>query len=171
MRVVFAVLLSLVLLFGAHFYTRFADSVRRQPKEIEVQFDDAAWNVQIERTFDCVPDPDYGNVESLVIQLKGVDVFRSKELIPASQLVSIGSVEGIEVGDNEIFLQANLAKLDDLDFDSERSNAMRVKLLRGKELVADETHWVSPGATSISQSIFFDVAQTYGDENHDDHDH
>lgn len=165
MRIVAAIVMSVFLLFGAHFYTKFADSVRRTPKQIEVEFDDAAWSIQIERTFACVPDPDYGVVESLVVQLKGVDIFRSEKLIPASENVRIESVDGIEVGDNEIFLQANLAKLDDQDFDAERTNAIRVKLLRGKRLVADQTHWLSPGETSISPSIFFEVVGTPGDAN------
>ena len=173
MRVVVAITLTLFLFVGTHYYTKFADSVRRKPKQVATVFDDGSWTLQIEATFDCVPDPDYDRPESLMVQLKGSDIFRSTNKISAGEKITVESIAGVEVGDNDFYLDANLALLEDFEFaDSSRPGAIRAKLMRGKQTVADQVYWVPPGETSFSETIVFEVETGGQNENdHSDHDH
>ena len=173
MRVVAALSLSLILLVGTHYYTRFADSVRRSPTEVATVFDDGDWALQIETTFNCVADPDFDRRHSLLVQLKGVDIFSTSQSIKAGEKTLIESIEGVEVGDNDFFIDVNLAKLDDLEFaESSRPGAIKVTLIRGARTVSENTFWVPPGETFFDNTIVFAVDNnSEPDGEHNDHDH
>ncbi len=171
MRLVAAALISIFLLAGTYFYTQFADSVRRAPAEINVELDDASWRVEIQRTFKCLPDPDYETL-ALVVQLKGQEVFRREDEIAADETIAFDLPGDVERGRNEIFIEANLATLDDFDFASQDNrHAMRVVVRRGYQVVADKSFWLGEGETTFRESVSFESPAAAADpDEHDDHD-
>ena len=156
MRVVVAILLSLFFIGGTWAYTRFADSVRPEPVVIQAKLDEAAWRIVVTRTFDCVPDPD-NDIAALSVRFVGQEVFQTDETIAINTGIEIKDLPSVQQGRNEIYLIANLARLDDYDFDTEQTRAIRVQLFRGYELLKDATLWSEPGATSIEEAVLFEA--------------
>ncbi len=167
MRLLLATMLTIVLLGGTYLYTSFADSVQREPVELEVAMDAGIWRVEVVRSFDCVPDPDLG-APSLTVQYKGNEVFRSDKPVPAQKKVVIENLASVEQGDNELFVQAHLASLEDFDFESNFARAMKVMVFRDVQLVAEQTEWSRDGEYSISASVLFGARS---ESTHDDHQH
>ena len=169
MRLMFAIAMTLFLLGGTYFYTGFADSVRRPPVDLQVKMDESVWRVVIERTFECNPDPDL-DVPSLTVQFKGQTLFSRVDSIPVAEVVEFAPIPNVEQGDNDLFIEANLASTSDFEFDSsELSHALRVVVYRGSEIVKDQTHWLKRGDFSIFASVAF--AAPLVEENHDNHEH
>lgn len=163
--------MSLLLIAGTWFYTSFADSIRRQPAEIVPQIDDSRWTMKIERTFDCVPDP-VSATTALSVKLKGETVFESTEAIPKSKELSINKLPDIERGRNDLFIQANVATLDDFEFSAEESPAaLRVLLIRGTTTMLDRTFWLESGQTSIEELVDFQAPAGVAKDRDDQHDH
>ena len=165
MRVVVAILLSLFFIGGTWAYTRFADSVRPEPIVIQAKMDDAVWRIVVTRTFDCVPDSE-NKIEALAVRFKGEEVFSSNESIEISKEIEIKELPAVEQGQNEIYVVANLATLDDYDFDTEQTRALRVQLFRGYELLKEQTLWSELGATSIEESVLFEAPEENSVPNH-----
>ena len=84
MRPILACLITVVLIIGVSSYLRFADSVRRPPVEISIDYAEGEYAVEIERTFDCEGDPILGT-ESLKVLFKGETVFARNEPIPNTE--------------------------------------------------------------------------------------
>lgn len=174
MRVLAAILITLALMFGTYHYTRFADSVRRAPVEVQTQIDDAKWQVEIVRSFPCVPDPDY-DTPALLIQMKATDVLRRTEPILLAAPVVV-ELTGVEQGSNEVYVEANVATLDDFEFSaSETPQVLRVMLKRGSTVIADRSFWLEDGQTGFKESVLFEAprlaAAAAGGKPEDDHSH
>ena len=168
MRIMAAILLSVALLAGTWAYTKFADSVRPEPVVIQAKLDRALWRIIVTRSFDCVPDSE-NTIASLSLKFKGKEIFSSAERINAALPLEITALPEVEQGLNEIFVAANLAKIDDYEFDTERSRALRVQIFRGSELIHDKTIWSDLGAISVEGSVLFEapVAGSASDQLHD----
>lgn len=157
MRVVGAILLTFVLLAGTYFYTSFADSVRREPVQLEQKLDTGKWRVEIFRTFDCIPDPD-ALTDSLLVQLQGKSIFVRKDPVLKSEPIAIHEIAKIEQGSNELYVSANLATLDDFEFAAdENSEAMKVVVYRGNTKLTEQSFWLSRGESSIKETIVFEA--------------
>lgn len=109
MRPILACLITVVLISGVSAYIRFADSVRRPPIEISIDYAGGEYSVEIERTFDCEGDPILGT-ESLKVLFKGETVFARNEPIPTTEPVEIRPLEGVESGENEIYVSATMSE-------------------------------------------------------------
>ncbi len=120
MRPVLALLVSVLLFSGVFAYTQFAESVRRPPLQIKPKFASGTYSIQIDRTFDCVGDEDWGDVASLVVKFRGAEVLRRTDTIPANELILIDPLEHVEQLENEVYVFANVtnASTDD-DWDAE----------------------------------------------------
>ncbi len=157
MRVIGAILLTVFLLVGTKYYTSFADSVRREPVQLEQKLDTGKWRVEIFRTFDCVPDPD-AMTPSLLVQLKGKSILERQDLVMVSESVVIDEIPDIEQGSNELYVSANLATLDDFEFSAaDNSKAMKVVIFRGETRIAEQSFWLPVGESSIKETFRFDA--------------
>lgn len=175
MRVLAAILITLFLMVGTYYYTAFADSVRRAPVEVQTQFDDADWQVEIFRTFACIPDKEYDS-SALVVQMKAEDLLRKEEAVPVNASVILDLNEGIEQGSNELYVEANVASIDDFEFSAaETPHVLRVLLKRGSTIVTDQSFWLGEGQTGFKESVLFEAPSSgRGDgtaSQHEDHPH
>lgn len=157
MRIIYSILLTFFLVGSTYLYSNFADSVRREPVEIKVGMDSGQWKIKIDRTFDCVPDPDVGT-DAMVVQLKGIDIFRKDKTIKFGDELAISPIAGIEQGFNEFFIEASLSSINDFDLDaSEKAHAMRVRIYRGNQLITDQTFWSQPSDFTLVATVSFEA--------------
>ena len=166
MRVFFAILISLLLIGGTFAYTKFAESVRPEPLEIKENFAQQDYHIQIFRTFDSEGDPDF-DVASISVLFRGETIFESTEPIPATEVIEIKSLSNVVVEGNEVFVTANVKSNDD-DWDSEpkMQQAMRIVILEGESIIAENSFWLDPGNDSVAGTVSF-KAQSHSE----DHDH
>ena len=159
--------MSVCLLVGTWAYTRFADSVRPEPVKVQVKLDEATWRIVVQRSFDCVPDPE-NEVPALAIRFKGKEVFSEPDRIDVHQELEFDDLPRVEQGTNEVRIAATLARSDDYEIDLERPRALRVQIFRGYVLIKDATIWSEPGATLIEESVTFEAPVV---SNSPDHEH
>ena len=170
MRIFLATFLTIFILFGTYGYTKFTDSIRHQTVEVLPEYDDSQWSLSIDRTCECVPDPDLGT-DALVVQFKGNDVVRSSKNIPPEQAVLIENLEGVEQGDNEILIEATLATLETANTSSRGPQAIRIRLRRGRKNFSEETIWIEAEETELIESVHFYVPRQGSQDEVEAHDH
>jgi hypothetical protein len=178
MRPVLALLLSIFLFGGVYAYTEFAESVRRPPLQVTPKLAAGSYSVQIDRSFDCVGDEDWGDVASLVVKFRGHEILRRTDTVPAGELILIDPLENVEQLENEIYVFANVSsiKTDD-DWDAEPADndeskpsgqriatpgelrsvhqALRITARMGDRPLAVKTVWLEPGAMTIQATLSF----------------
>ena len=161
MRPVLALLISLSLLGGVYGYVRFADSVRRPALEIQIDYSDSEYSVDIERTFDCAGDPIF-ETESLKVLFKGEKVFAAADPIPAAQSIEIRPLPGVEKGENEIYVVANR------ESSTSGFGALKIVVKRDDIPIAEKTITSEEGLAQVGGPVVFKVGQS---NESDDHDH
>ena len=141
MRPLFALFIPLMVFGSVRAYTLFERSlpapvvIAISPQQAEGQF-----TLDLTLTFDAAPDEFDLEPSSAVVQLQGRDIFRSKEPHQAATPIRLKNVEGVVEGINTFFVKVAPAKS---DFTSQR--AIRLRVLRDGEPVADHTLWSTPG--------------------------
>ena len=108
-------------------------------REIALETTGQAYDVELTLTFAAGPDAfslgDESDAPSLLVLLNGQPVLRRTDVLPANvSPLLIEDVPGVFVGRNEFFVQASPT-------DSNVRAAVRVRILRGGNPVADETMW------------------------------
>lgn len=139
----FAAILLAVLIFGSvKAYTLFENSLP-SPVDPSRAPDRAAgrFSIDVTLTFDAAPDDFALEPHSVLIELQGRELFRSRERMPAGSPIVLEDVEGIVEGVNSFFVKVAPA---DSDFTSQR--AVRVRVLRDGMPISAETLWSDPGA-------------------------
>lgn len=150
LRPILAILITAGLLFGTYSYLSFANSVRREPVELQVDYSSGDFSVKIERTFDCAGDPIFGT-ESLKVLFKGEKVFAKLESLPAGESVVVEDIRGVEVGENELFVSANMASA------TSGLGAIKVVVFRNDIPVAEKLITSEPGLTAVGGPIVFTI--------------
>ncbi len=162
MRPILAALISVLLVGGVYGYIRFAESVRRPPLEINIDYSNADFAVEIERSFECVADPIFAP-ESLKVLFKGETVLAEEEAVPVDKLIRLEKLEGVEVGENEIYVAANRAE------GSIGLGALKVTIFRGGIPLAEEIITSHQGIAEVSGPIVFAVrSNTKPNDGHHD---
>lgn len=157
MRPILALAITISLLGGMFAYTQFADNVRRSAVEYKVDFSQQEYSVEIRKTFAAAPDPIFG-ADSMKVKFKGETLLSRSDTIPAAETIEIRPLEGVEVGENELFITVNRQSTEE---------ALAVVLVTVKEddiLVAESTLTGVPGLPVVSGSILFEAAETSKDE-------
>jgi len=150
MRPVLAFLITVFMIGGVYGYINFSHSVRRPPIEIEIDFAEGEYSVQIERTFECVADPILGP-ESLKVMFKGDIVYANKEPIPNDELVIVRPLEQVELGENEIYVSANMPE------SANGFGVLKVVVKQNDRLIGEEMISSVPGLTSVGGPVVFTV--------------
>ncbi len=83
---------------------------------------------------------------TLVVQLNGHQVLATRDAVPAGELITVPDVSGVGVGDNEILVEAD-PPLEDAN----RSHAVRVRVLRDGQPIAEQTSWSEPGTRLVAR--------------------
>lgn len=150
MRPVLAFLITVLMIGGVYGYINFARSVRRPPIEIEIDFAEGEYSVEVERTFECVGDPILGT-ESLKVMFKGEKVYAKTEPIPSDELVVVRPLERVETGENEIYVSANMPK------SAKGFGALKVVVKQNDRLIGEEIISTVPGLASVGGPVVFTV--------------
>lgn len=150
MRPILACLITVVLVGGVYGYLRFADSVRHPPIEINVDYAEGEYSLEIERTFVCEGDPILGT-ESLKVLFKGDTVFARNESIPTSETIEIRPLKGVEIGENEIYVSATMSEL------AQGFGVLRVTIKRNDVLILEKMLPSVPGLLDVSGPIVFEI--------------
>ena len=160
MRPILALAITFFLIGGVFAYTQFADSVHREVIEFNVDFSRQEYSVEILKTFVAAPDPIFV-APSLKVKFKGEEILSRTDVIPAAETIEIRPLEGVEVGDNELFISVNQES-------SEASLAVVLVTVKEDDIpVAEATITAVPGLPVVSGSVLFQTTQS----NRDDHDH
>ena len=160
MRPILALVITFCLIGGVFAYTQFADSVRREAIEYKVDFSRQQYSVEIRKTFVAAPDPIFAT-PSLKVKFKGDEILSRTDVIPATETIEIRPLEGVEVGDNELFISVNQEL-------SEASLAVVMVTVKEDDIpVTETTITATPGLPVVSGSVLFQSTQL----NRDDQDH
>ena len=157
MRPILALAITISLLGGIYAYTQFADTVRRSVVEYKVDFSRQEYSVEIRKTFTAAPDPIFG-ADSMKVKFKGETILSRSDTIPTAETIEIRPLEGVEVGENELFISVNRQSTEE---------ALAVVMVTIKEddiLVAESTLTGAPGLPVVTGSILFAAAETSKDE-------
>ena len=158
MRPLLALLVAGSILGGLQLYMQF----RPQPKRVVHDVEQSAagrFTVEITLTFDAGPDAfalDPSSAPAVLLQLRGTDVVRRTDSIAAGEQVRADHVQGIVTGKNEFFVQATPQ-----DGVAAVARAVRVRILRDGNPVADETLWAEPGEV-VQGAVMVDVPAWVG---------
>ena len=150
MRPILACLITLVLIGGVYGYIRFADSVRRPPIEIKIDYSEDEYSLDIERTFDCEGDPILGT-ESMKVLFKGKQVFATEKPLPTGQPVEVGPLEGVENGENEIHVSATMSE------STQGLAVLKVTVKRNDIPIVEKMIANEPGLLDIGGPVIFEV--------------
>jgi hypothetical protein len=153
MRPLLAFAVVIVILGGLQLYMTFRPQARREAARAEVQAA-GQFAVEITLTFDAGPDEfalDVSDAPSLFVQLRGHDLLRRSDPIEAGSQINVESVDGIVVGANEFFVQATPQ-----DTTANVARAVRVRILRDGQPLADDTLWAEPGDV-VQGAVVVDV--------------
>ncbi|MEW6531325.1 MAG: hypothetical protein AB1473_10835 [Thermodesulfobacteriota bacterium] len=104
------------------------------------------FSLEVTPTFAVEPDPfalRTGSEEqpaALVVKVNGKEVLRREDKVDGGTPLAAHNVSGMIEGPNELYLEANppLER-------ANRAHAVRVKVIRDGEQIADRTFWSEPG--------------------------
>ncbi|MFT5302421.1 MAG: hypothetical protein ACI87E_000842 [Mariniblastus sp.] len=162
MRPVLACLITVFLIGGTFAYIQFAESVRRPAVEIHIDYDEAVYSVDVERSFECVADPVFSPA-ALKLTFKQETVYEHKATLPPETPLTISNLPGVEVGENEIYVSANRDEF------ATGFDAIRVTINRNGTPIMVQTIASEPFLSVVGGPIVFTVQPAQ--EKNDDHAH
>lgn len=127
------------------------------------------FSVEVTASFDVEVDPfglvtDDTPAAGLIVRVNGVEVLRRKDGVRAGAPVAVESVAAVIVGTNELYVEAHPPQ-DAVG----RAHALRVRVFRDGQPVAERTLWSEPG-TPVSGTFSLEIAEAAGAPE-DRHDH
>ncbi len=168
MRFIITALIWLILIGGLSFYIQQRDSriIPKAQAQIAVELESAAFALEVTPTFGAEADPfallDEGQrPATLLVRLGGQEIYRGEQSLARGETLRIEPLQGLVVGNNELFFEASPAFEE-----SHLNHALRVRLLRGGVQQLDRTLWTEAGA-KVSGTIDFSLE----DAAEADHDH
>lgn len=166
MRPLIALLLVGSLMGGTWWYTSFVNRIVPKPGNFQVQLADATYSLEVLRTFDATPisntasvAPDGEDADSLsngalLVLFKGEVLIEIDDLIPASQVIEIPLIPGMEVGKNELFIRARIEPPKAQEF-----HAMQVRVLKGNREITSSTFSSYPDCGLIYGTVLIEVPE------------
>jgi len=159
MRFLLTLIIWLATVGGLWCYERLrAEPGHTGPPQPVVAAVDAAedYSLLVTTTFSLEPDPfalqtDDAPAAPLELRLNGVAVPVESERLQRGRPWTLEKVEGLVRGHNEIYLQAS-PPLEE----SELAQGVRIKLVRGGDVVVDRTLWSEQGAL-VAGSVHFQL--------------
>ena len=159
MRPIYALLISIGLLASVYNYVAFANRVRRPPVEIQVDYAQGEFSIEIERSFDCQGDPIFGS-PAIKVLFKGETVFENAEPIASDQSIVVSDLQGVEAGENEIFVSANQQSA------TSGLGAMKINIKRNGIVIANKVITSEPGLSAVSGPIGFTIGDSSKEDSH-----
>ncbi len=149
MRPLLAILLTTLLLLGTAGYTQFAKRVKRPPVSLEAEIADANFEVEIDRTFNAVPDR-LAELPALEVLFHGQPVFSVDQPLDQQATVRFELPPGVELGINEINVLANRPLMDT------QLAALRVTIFRNQVPIVHQAIISDPDLSTLNGTVLFD---------------
>lgn len=149
MRPIAAIIIWIIVIGGLYSYMSSRDNVTSS-HPVAIETATGKYKLVLTTTFDTTKDPfelksDTNSGNAVSIELNGLSLLRLKDGPKAGRNVILDDVEGIKIGANEFFLEANPPH------NAEGiAGAVRVQLFRSHEELIDKTFWGDPGEKIIS---------------------
>jgi hypothetical protein len=147
MRPLLALALTLGIFAAVGGYLRFAEHTQRRApasQEHEAAVAAGAFDVEITLTFDAGADAAFSldptQATALRVEFRGRELLRREQPVAAGTPLHLEKVKGITPGANEFFIEAQPAN-QSLGV----AHAVRVRVLRDSNPIADQTLWSDPG--------------------------
>jgi hypothetical protein len=145
MRPVLAICVWFVLLGGLALFMH-SKHERSGFRSFESKPAAGGFSLEVTPTFAVEPDPfalRTGSTEqpaALLVKVNGREVLRREDKVDEGAPLTVQNVSGMIEGPNELYLEANppLAQ-------ANKAHAVRVKVARDGEQIADKTLWSEPG--------------------------
>ncbi|MFC1834278.1 hypothetical protein ACFL2Q_06030 [Thermodesulfobacteriota bacterium] len=159
MRPLTAILIWVILIGGLTAYMHGRTRTVKAP-EFQARSAEGSYSVEAVTTFSAEPDPfalRTGSEEgptALLIKVNGKEILRRDENVPRGRPVIAKDVPGIHEGLNEFYVEA-APPLSQAD----QAHAVRVRILRDGEPVAERTLWAEPGL-KIAATVPLDVEKS-----------
>jgi hypothetical protein len=160
MRPFLALMITLCLLGGVFGYVRFAESVRRPAVDIQINYAEGEYSVDIDMTFDCAGDPIF-ETDAIKVLFKGEKVFAAADPIPAAQSIEIRPLPGVEKGENEIYVAANR------ETSTSGFGALKIVVKRNDIPIAEKTITSDEGLAEVGGPVVFRVGPSNESDEHD----
>jgi len=135
MRPIYALLISIGLLASVYNYVAFANRVRRPPVEIQVE-------------------------SAIKVLFKGETVFEDAGPVASGQSIVVKDLQGVEAGENEIFVSANQQSA------TAGLGAMKISIKRNGVVIATKLITSDPGLSAVSGPVGFTIAETPQQDSH-----
>lgn len=163
MRILLAILIWAVFIGGTALYLSRRESAVKTPKQFVREKASGIYAVEITATFAAEPDAFSIHKFSVLLKLDGKPLLENKEKIEAGKSMRVEPVPGIVVGENEFYFEAN-----PLDEELNQAHAVRVRIFRGGETIAEHSLWSDPG-TKLATTFRLKVAPKPNE--HEGHSH
>ena len=170
MRIALALLIWIVFVGGLGFYMHHRDvSALTSRPDVETQAAKGHYAMEITTTFAVEPDPFALKLDSeekqpaLLVRLVDQEILRVNDRLEAGTPIRLEPLSGLVEGLNEIYLEAS-PPLEQTG----KSHAVRVKILRDGQTVAEETFWSQPGG-KVADTMGFELLASQAMES--DHGH
>jgi hypothetical protein len=156
-RIFLAAAVWVVVVGGTSLYLRMHEARAASLAPVLKERVVAGYRLELTPTFAAAPDPFALQLDAsaarpaLVVKLNGEEILRRTDAVTAGEVIVIETLPPVRTGENEIFVEA--APPGDAAL---QSHALRVRVARGAQTVADDTLWTEPGA-SLSAGVRFQV--------------
>ena len=168
MRPLLAVAVSSIILGGLWVYMQYRPPTGAVILERPAQ---GTFALEITLSFDAGPDEfalSAVDQPSVLVKFRDSELLRLTDRVPAGKPIVVEPIEGIiagtgPAGRNEFYVEAT-----PVDDGAQLSRAMRVRILRDGQPVADESRWSEPG-WPVQGTVELHVAADHSNAPHDAH--
>lgn len=168
MRFLLVLILWFVFIGGLKLYTWQRDAVTRQPVASPIQTEQLRgdWAIELTPTFSAEEDPFALQTEEkgpapIEVRLNASSIALGAVNVARGDSLRIGNLGELQAGQNEIFIKAS-PPLNE----SGLNHGIRVRMLEGEAVLADETIWSNRGSL-VAGSVAF----TLKSDEEGSHDH
>ncbi len=146
LRILMALAVWALLMGGVGLYMERREMTGTAPEYIRPEAP-GVYALEVTTSFVVEPDPFAVQLDesqapaALVLRMGKQELIRRAEKLEAGEGVKVERVEGLVVGRNEFFIEANPPTEQ-----IQRAHAVRVRITRDGAPVADRTFWTEPGA-------------------------
>ena len=166
MRLILTAALWFLILGGTWTYVQMDNGIKREASIIEFASATGITKVQIDRTFDCFGDAEFGE-PAIKVTFGGKDVFLDESAsVPADKSFEF-ELDEVEQQRNTLTVYANALSPDSFGEDGPAMRAMVVRVLHDDALIAERIFYDNGSEPSLGGDVSFEVVT--GKDDPEDH--
>lgn len=163
MRVILTAALWFLILGGTWAYVQLDNGIKREASIIDFASASGITKVQIDRTFDCFGDAEFGE-PAIKVTFGGKDVFLDESVsVPADKSIEF-ELDEVEQQRNTLTVYANALSPDSFGDDGPTMRAMVVRILHNDALIAEKIFHADGSEPSLGGDVSFEVVAAKDDQ-------